>query len=722
MKSAHLVIAIMLFPLLTYAQLMIRGEVNDPAGQPVIGANVYLLDTYDGTSTDHNGHFEFETSLTGEHQLVVSAIGYVSWQKTITLAESPIPFRIVLSEETRRLDDLVISAGLFEASDEKKSVALRPLDIVTTAGATADIPGVMNTLPGTQTVGEQGRLFIRGGESEETKNFIDGMLVEQAYGLSPENIPTRMRFSPFLFSGTSFSTGGYSAEYGQALSGTLVLKTDQDPVQSQTDISLMTVGGSVSHTEKWERRSLFVETAYTDLSPYFYLIPQKADWDQAPRTWQNTLMYRDHPTDKGMFRLFYTNDFSSMSLDQPSWLDVSESVRVKLNNVYHHGNANYEGFINEKWKIYGGLSGTHSGNDTNMDIMKEVEDYTAVHAKTYLQYDRGGIAGLKLGTDQYWISYHRTLAFSQENDQSINSFREWLPGLFVETDLYFTEKLVGRVGMRAEYSNLTNHLTFSPRISLAYKTGTFSQVSVATGVFRQRPMVEFRAIQTGLSDELASHYILNYQWIKDLRTFRIEAYLKDYRNLVTFNGTLPYDPGYFNNKGYGYARGLDFFWRDSETLRNVDYWISYSFLDTERLYRDFPEKSTPYFASRHNLSVVYKHFISPIRSQIGGTFTWTSSRPYHDPNADQFNAGRTPSYIDLSFNYSYLIKTNLILHFSMTNVLGLDHIYGYQYSQLPDAEGHFEGMAIRPPAKRFIFLGLFWTLSRNREANQLRNL
>lgn len=722
MKSHFIILILILNSTLVSGQIKIQGAVSDESGQPVPGANVYLLNTYDGTSTDEKGHFSFETALSGNQELTVSAIGYSSWQENIDLSEDLESFRIQLYEEAKRLDDLVISAGLFEASDEKKSVALRPLDIVTTAGATADIPGVMNTLPGTATVGEKGRLFVRGGESEETKNYIDGMLVEQAYGISPLNIPSRMRFSPFLFSGTSFSTGGYSAEYGQALSGTLVLKTDNDPVQSQTDLSLMSVGGSVSHTQKWDRRSIFLETAYTDLTPYFYLIPQNTEWDQAPRSWQNTLMYRDRLKENGMLRVFYTNEFSSMSLDQPSWLDVKQTVPVQIKNAYHHANANYEDLLNKNWRIFGGLSGTYSGNDSHMDTMEDKEDYLAVHAKAYVQYDRGGMAGLKLGMDQYWFAYQRDLDLSDEKYQSINSFREWLPGLFIESDLYFTDKLVGRIGMRAEYSDLADQVTLSPRLSLAYKTGSYSQVSLATGMFRQRPLAEYSAVQDGLKDELAMHYILNYQWIRDLRTFRIECYLKEYRNLVTYDGSDPYNPLHYANKGFGYARGLDLFWRDSETIRNVDYWISYSYLDTERLYRDYPEKSTPSFASKHNLSIVYKHFILPIQSQIGMTFTWASSRPYQNPNADQFNSGRTPSYVDLSFNYSYLIKTNLILHFSMTNVLGQDHIYGYQYSQVTNAEGSYDGMAIRQPAKRFIFLGLFWTISKDGETNQLRNL
>ena len=722
MKIHRLIYLIIFLPALVYGQIKIKGEVRDLNDQPVTGANVYLLNTYDGTSSDEKGYFEFETHQTGLQELVVSVIGYTSWQEEINLGHPLTSFLIQVKEEPKRLDDLVISAGLFEASDENKSVALRPLDIVTTAGATADIPGVMNTLPGTQTVGEQGRLFIRGGESEETKNFIDGMLVDQAYGLSPGNIPSRMRFSPFLFSGTSFSTGGYSAEYGQALSGTLVLKTDDTPVQTQTDLSLMSVGGSIAHTHKWERRSVFIESAYTDLTPYFFLIPQHTEWSKAPSTWQNTLMYREKLKNNGMVKIFYSNDFSSMSLNQPSWIDVTKSAPVTMKNKYHHLNANYESFLGDSWKLYAGLSGTFSKTDADLNILREHENHSNMHGKVYVNYDKGNKIGLKIGMDHYFLYYQKEMDLFYENSTFEDAFNEWLPGLFIESDFYLTEKLVGRIGLRLEHAGLADQFRFSPRISLAYKTGKFSQISFASGIFSQRPDPAYRIIQPQLNDELAFHYIFNYQWVKEQRTFRIECYHKEYKYLVTFEGTDLFNPSLYSNGGYGFARGIDVFWRDSETFRNVDYWLSYSFLDTERLYENYPEASTPGFASTHNLSLVYKHFIQSIRSQVGSTFTLASPRNYHNPNSENFNSGSIPAYYDLSFNYSYLIRTNLILHFSMTNVLGLDQVFGYQYSMIPDEEGFYESIPVRQQAKRFIFLGLFWTISKDREANQLRNL
>ena len=82
-----------------------------------------------------------------------------------------------LQEEINELDAVTITAGSFTAGDASRRTVFRPLDIATTAGATADIAGALNTLPGTQKVGETGRLFVRGGDGSETRTFIDGLVV-----------------------------------------------------------------------------------------------------------------------------------------------------------------------------------------------------------------------------------------------------------------------------------------------------------------------------------------------------------------------------------------------------------------------------------------------------------------------------------------------------------------------------------------------------------------
>ena len=178
----------------------------------------------------------------------------------------------------------------------------------------------------------------------------------------------------------------------------------------------------------------------------------------------------------------------------------------------------------------------------------------------------------------------------------------------------------------------------------------------------------------------------------------------------------------FNNNGKGYAKGLDLFWRDSNLYKNLEYWISYSYIDSERQYKNFPTMTTPSFIANHTLSVVTKYFITDWKSQIGFTNSYSSGRPYNDPNQTQFMNGKTKSYNSLSFNWAYLLTTQKILYFSVSNLLGTQNVFGYDYAKLPDPNGVYNRQAITPTADRFFFVGFFWTISQNKSENQLKNL
>ena len=150
--------------------------------------------------------------------------------------------------------------------------------------------------------------------------------------------------------------------------------------------------------------------------------------------------------------------------------------------------------------------------------------------------------------------------------------------------------------------------------------------------------------------------------------------------------------------------------------------MSYSFLDTQRDYLAFPVSATPSFASKHNFSVVYKHFITKLKSQLGLTYSFGSGRPYYDPNVEKFNGSLTPYYQDVSANVSYLPRNWLIIYASCTNLLGRNNIFGYDFASTPGDNGVYAGRAVRQAAARFAFVGVLITISKNKSVNQLPNL
>ncbi len=724
-SSRNILVAIIFMSLLSthiLAQTKVAGSITDESGEGLIGANVFIKGTYDGASTDVNGNYSFKTTASGEVIIVATYIGYEETTKKITLKTTNNNIDFSLKESINKMEAVVISAGTFQGGTGTKSEVLKPLDIVTTAGATADIAGALNTLPGTQTVGEEGRLFVRGGDGSETKTFIDGLQVLKPYSTTIPNTPTRGRFSPFMFSGTSFSTGGYSAEYGQALSSALILNTKEKPSQTRTDVSLMTVGAELSHTQSWAKSSLAVQGAYYNMAPYNSVVPQSVDWVKPSETVLANLAARQQIGNGGMLKVYGNISSNNFSLYQYNILYPSAKTLVNIKNDYVYGNASLKNTLGDSWAYKTGVSFTQNKDDIQLENESIIETTKGVHLKSVFSGDLTNNISLSTGGELLYSESEQAYNSFSDGAENIFNFQNPLLSAFVESDIYFSNNLLARVGGRVEYTSLNNQFYMAPRVSLAYKTGENAQIALAGGSFQQAATEDLLRVNNTLDFEKADHLILNYQVVNPKQTFRVEGYLKQYRDLAKFNSNEPFNPNAYTNTGEGYARGIDIFWRDNKSIKNMDYWVSYSFLDTERDYRDFSTTAVPTFASSHNLSIVSKYWVNSIKTQFGGTFSYASPRTYNNPNTNQFNGELTPSYIDLSLSASYLATQSIIIYGSVTNVLGRDNIFGYEYSSSPNNQGEYVARANMLPAPRFFFIGVFITFSKDATLNQLRSL
>ncbi|WP_445737203.1 TonB-dependent receptor [Mariniflexile sp.] len=705
------------------AQTIISGKVIEANGAPIAGANIYLEGTYDGSTSDGLGVFSFKTNKTGSQTLIVS---YLSFE-TFTMFGDVFYMKnliVKLREDVNTLDAVVLSAGTFSAGDNSKVNVLKPLDVVTTASALGDFVGALQTLPGTTTVAEDGRLFVRGGDADETQIFIDGIRVFTPYTPTTNNAPTRGRYSPFLFDGITFSTGGYSAEYGQALSSVLLLNTIDEPDQEKTDIGIMSVGGGIGNTQKWDNSSLSFNVSYLNLAPYNAIFSSRNKWIKPYETVSGETVFRKKPN-KGLFKLYGAFDATNFELTQED-INDADGVHFKLKNKNFYLNSSYEVELNDSWTYFGGLSYTHGNNDLN-SIDSAIEDVeNSVHAKLKFKNRISNRFKLYLGVEYFATNFTETY-----NDTSVNNakygYDNNISAAFAEADIFISKNLAFKTGLRAEYSQLFNEATVAPRLSLAYKISGKSQLSLAYGNFYQNPSSAILKFDQDLKAQNTSHFIANYQYNGDRKLFRAEAYYKKYNNLVKYD-TVPIVIGIasfnsnYNNTGYGFAQGIDFFYRDSKTIENFDYWVSYSLLDTKRDYKNFSMEAQPNFANTHNVSVVGKYWINDWRSQVGFAYAFASGRTFTNPKEPGFLNDKTKAYNSLSVNWAYLISPQKILYASVNNVLGFKNIYGYQYANTPDMNGNFNRRALQPASDQFFFVGFFWTISNDKKSNQLDNL
>lgn len=696
-------------PMLLQAQQTISGKVTTAKRKPLAGVNIAIKGSYDGTSSKADGTFSFTTTATGERFITASLTGYQALEIKADLSDAQ-QLQLVLRETVNELKMVTISAGSFEASDEKKNTMLKPLDIVTTAGANADIVSALKTLPGAQQVGEKEGLFVRGGTGYETQTFIDGMMVRNPFYSGMPDFAARGRFSPFLFKGTTFSSGGYSAQYGQALSSALVLESTDLPDRSSYSLGLGTVGPSVGVDilTKDKKKAYGFEADYANLSPYYALMKQKQKPTIAPQGANVSTNYRLKTSKTGMLKFFVTGSwnrfgFQGESLEYPGF---KEDFELENYNIYT--NLNYKESLGKGWRLHLGTSYSTNRDRIYMDTIGKHPVPTRIRARQDLSQFRvmfsknlGRYSLLRFGSE-YQYADERS-ALNEYNADYVDSYAAG----FVESDIYFTPRFVGRLGGRYEYSSLLKSANIAPRASLAYKLDGKSQVALAYGEFYQKPEPQYLRFDRDLGYMRATHYIASFQRVTEFYTLRTEVFYKEYHDLVK---TVP---GY-NNNGDGYAKGIELFWRDRKSIKNVDYWLSYSYLDTKRDYLNYPFRVQPDFAADHTATLVYKHYISSLQLNLGATYSFATGRPYYNPNRpeSEFMKDRTRTLNTLSVNVNYITKIGqafTVFVFTMSNVLGNDQEYGFRYSS-----DKLRRSMVGPMAPRFFYLGMFMSFGIDR--------
>jgi len=190
----------------------LEGFVKDKTtGEPLVGANVSLVQTKQGTTTDARGFFKIHNIRAGSYDVRISMIGFQTTtskeivilpdrrsQLKAMLVESPIEMKAVEVTVERPLIQTDITGTAYEI-DADILIKL-PVD---------NIQQVVGLQPGTTAEGN-----IRGGKTRETIYLINGLPVQDVIqgGLGAE-IP----LSAILQ--MSVKTGGFDAEYGNALSG-----------------------------------------------------------------------------------------------------------------------------------------------------------------------------------------------------------------------------------------------------------------------------------------------------------------------------------------------------------------------------------------------------------------------------------------------------------------------------------------------------------------------
>ena len=725
----------------------VRGFVyEETSGEPAMFSNIVLDGTKIGGVTDANGFFNLSKVPAGKYKLVVTYIGFESKEEIIVVkADKILDKKYYLSESSIQLNTVQLSAERQEAKTSVNTSVIKltskSLKKLPSIGGDPDIAQYLQVLPGVVFTGDQGgQLYIRGGAPIHNVVLLDGMILYNAF----HSIGLFSVFDTDVIKTADIYTGGFNAEYGGRISSVVDIKTRDGnkkrlagKVAASTFGSKLLLEGPLFKQKENGSSSSFIlssKTSYID------------------RT-SNTLY--SYISDEGL-------PYSFLDIYGKASFTGSNGSKFNMFGFNYGDDVLYSSLVNYSWNSYGfgsnfilipsGSSMLVEGNFafTNYDT-----EQTNVGAKPKLSSINGFNSGLDF---TYFLEGESQIKYGIEVLGFGNTLNFYTPSNILVDHNDNTTEFAGfvkykHVGTRlllepsVRYHSYTSlgESSFEPRLGLKYNLTENLRFKSAGGVFSQnliavntgREVVNlfqgFISSTTNLPDELngedrtsflqrAKHAIVGLEYdINDKWTVNVEAYVKDFNQLINLNRNKLYEDDENNfdiddelKKDFivetGLAKGLDFLFKYNDQRTSL--WMVYSLGKVTRT--DAFGTYLPHYNRTHNLNFVGSYVFGKDKSwtidarwNFGSGFPFTMTQGYYEnmtfdqgiatdvtqSNDDlgilyaDINTGQMPSYhrLDASLKKQIKFSKNSLLEviFSITNIYDRANIF--YYDQLTDS-------------------------------------
>jgi outer membrane receptor for ferrienterochelin and colicin len=268
----------------------LAGYVKNAAKEPMIGASVIVRDLGMGAATDEKGFYILNNVPAGTHTLVAKMMGY----KTTTVRN------VIVAMDLRTTTNITMEPTVLKIAGEVTVTAERPLIQKDVTATTRTVMGreIADNLPintFTDVIKFQPGVVeghIRGGRETEILYLVDGLPVQQAIsGGLGSNLPNTSVVD------LTIQTGGFNAEYGNAMSGVVnaVTKSGGETFQAQAKAVSEDFGVESLESEGTRRYELNLGGPWTSRGNFF--LAGNVDRTDT-RYHQDQLLFHSHPIEE----------------------------------------------------------------------------------------------------------------------------------------------------------------------------------------------------------------------------------------------------------------------------------------------------------------------------------------------------------------------------------------------------------------------------------------
>ena len=567
------VLSMVLFTCSLYAEQKpvgtLDGIVLDATTQtPLIGVNVFVVNTTFGGVTDPDGKFVIKNLPVGNYSVQYRMIGYATVTKTdiIIRPQRNTTVNAELSELTLESEQVVVTAGYFQQNDvqQMNSVGFSREEIRRAPGSGGDVSRIIMSLPSLAKVNDQSNsLIVRGGSPLENAFYIDGIEIPNINHFPSQGAtggPIGM-VNVDLIEEVNFHTGGFSPSYGDKLSSILDIKFregNRNEFDGQFDLSILGFGGVVEGP--FGEKGSYVVSArrsYLDYVMNMFDIGTTV----APRYGdaQGKIVYDLSQNHKVSVVGLYGDDHNNPDLN----------AALENDMVYYGPQEIYQGAGGVVWRALWGKIGYST---TSVGYLSSIfnEDYYETNTYLHLLRNRSTESALSLRNNNHLqIASHHAVEFGIDIKRLTNEYDNFYaaytdavgdstPAAVNRQKLsahkiggfasYIVQPFSGlnvSLGSRVDYFSINNRVTVSPRGSLAFHIDELTTFRISSGVYYQNlPLLLVSQSRTNraLKDPYAVHYITGVDRLLTEDTkLSVEVYLKEYYDFPVD----PADPSLF---------------------------------------------------------------------------------------------------------------------------------------------------------------------------------
>ncbi len=525
------------------------------------------------------------------------------------------------------MEPLVARAeGGYAMDDARPQASLSRIDVYTAPGGTADILQVFQMMPGVTRASEGSDLYVRGGDPAEAPVLVEGARLPFAGVFETLHGGIFGILDPSVLRRAYFSSGGFSARYGDALSGVVDLETDGAPTLDQARMGVNFVGGGATYRSPLGSRAGFWATVRaTDTSLLDALHGTSDEYPTSPRALEGAAAATFTPRQGLQFTVLALaeGDVAAREIEAIGWRGPFESRgRTSLGLVSARaltasGAAGLR--ATASWTrrssafAFGVLD--REREDERLALRLEADLGAGVSRQIRFGLEAARLSALEVGrepTTENVAPGSPSRALDDSGDGTMHT------GGFVEAEFRPVPAVALVGGLRADRLPGEDALTLDPRIALALRTGDWTW-RLAGGTFQQgRWRVGYDLPDGGAPAGIprrARHAAFGVER-EGRPALKVETYVKSYDRYVDEDGALEIVGGR--------AMGVDALVRWSQTERWGG-WVAYSLLDGTIEVADVGRISSEVDVT-HSLTAVGMYTLGSW--QLGSTIRYATGRPY----------------------------------------------------------------------------------------------